>query len=428
MHRYDLLLKNARVIDPANRLDAPRDIALKDGKIARIETEIPEQDAEKVLFLDGLILTPGLIDSHVHLYHSTGLPQAWAGDYSLQPDYFNFKSGVTTMVDTGSAGSFNFSHFRATVMERCQTRVCAFLNIADYGMSSLLVEQFPERNHLKRFLDCYHNNRDLLVGIKIAHYEKKDWKDLDYAQRLQAETDSPIMVDFGVFKKERPYAELLETRLKRGDISTHCFRGPVPVLDEAGKVYPYLWRAKKKGIKFDLGHGAGSFLFRNAVPAMQQGFFPDCVSTDLHGLSINGPAADMATTLSKVKACSDISLSGLFELVTSSPAACLGLSQGNLSVGTEADLAAWAIHRGTFGYADTGGGRLTGSEKLECELTILRGDIVWDRNARAARPYRELSQNYGFDPEAEALIRPQEDQSKQAGSLGNKEKKVSQKQ
>ena len=335
------------------------------------------------------------------------MAKAWAGDYSIQPDYFNFPAGVTTLVDVGTAGSYNFDHFRATVIERSKARIFALLNIADYGMSSLYVEQFPERNDYDAFIKCAEKNSDIIKGIKIAHYWGKDWGDLEFAKRVQKVINKPIMVDFGVFRKERPYDQLVMEKLDSGDISTHCFRATVPVLDENGKVYDYLRRARERGVKFDLGHGCASFMMRNGVPAMRQGFLPDTFSTDLHALSVNGTAIDMANLLSKMLACCDMPLIELFRRATVNPAEMLNLGNvGNLSVGTEADIAVWNMRTGSFGYQDMSGGRIEGSRKLECEMTFRAGEIVWDLNARAGTPWEQLPPLYGYDPEAEDLITP----------------------
>ena len=407
MKKYDLILKNGHVLDPVNDRDEKMDVALKDGVIAAVEKDLPSSDANKIMDISGSFITPGLIDAHVHCYHSSGIAQAWAGDLSLQPDYHSFRTGVTTWIDTGSAGSYNLKHFKATVIDRVKTRVMAYVNIADYGMASLMGEQFPDQNDFDAMIECYEELRNDLVGIKIAHYNNPDWKDVLYAKRVQEQLSVPIMVDFGVFRKERPFAKLISEYLDKGDIATHCFRGPVPVLDDEDKVYDYLWNAKDSGIKFDLGHGAGSFIFRNAVPALSQGFYPDSVSTDLHALSINGLAIDLPTTMSKVKACCSISWLDLFRLVTSSPAEYIGHPElGTLNVGGVADVSVWNVRNGNFCFKDTGGGSLRGLEKLECEMTFRAGDLVWDLNGREAVPYQDLPSDYGFDHEREEIVNP----------------------
>lgn len=407
MENFDFVLKNGHVIDPQNGIDSVMDVAIQDEKIVKIEKTMDVKDAKKVYDLDGLYVTPGLIDTHTHCYFSAGMPNAWAGDYGLQPDAFSFRSGVTTVVDTGSAGSYNFSHFRSTVIDRAKTRIFALLNIADYGMSSLFAEQFPQENDYKSFVECADKNADVIKGIKIAHYWGKDWADVDYAKRAQEAINKPIMVDFGVFKKERPYDQLLMEMLDKGDITTHCFRGPVPILNKSGEVYDYLYRAKEKGIVFDLGHGEGSFLMRNAVPAMKQGFLPDTFSSDIHALNINGPVMDMANLLSKILACVDISLTELFHRVTSNPAKLFNLGDiGNMSVGTEADIAVWSVRSGSFGFQDSSGAVINGSKKLECEMTFCGGDLMWDLNARDGIPFEKMPELYGLDLDAEDLVVP----------------------
>lgn len=404
---YDVVLQHGHLIDPTHKIDAHKDIAIQNGKIVDVRNHISGEGARVCFDLRECLITPGLIDAHTHCYHSAGMAKAWAGDYSLQPDYHSFRSGITTMIDTGSAGSYNFGHFKTSVIERSKTRVLAYLNIADYGMSSLMVEQYPERNDEHSFIDCCQQHAAAIVGIKIAHYEGYDWKDVEYAQKVQKSVALPIMVDFGVFKQERPYDVLIEDFLHPGDISTHCFRAPVPVVDENGNVYPYLLRAKERGIKFDLGHGMAGFLFRNAVPAIAQNFIPDSISTDLHGLCVNGAAMDLVTVISKIKACSNLSWAELFNLVTASPANYVGKPDlGHVGVGGEADIAVWSIRNGTFGFQDAAGGRITGTEKLECEMTFRAGELVWNLNARGGTPYETLPPLYGLNTEKEAIVRP----------------------
>ncbi len=407
MKQYYLLLKNGHCIDPFNNIDSAMDIAIADGKIAAVAPHIAEEEAEKHIDMSGLLVSPGLIDAHTHCYHSSGLPKVWAGDYSVQPDYYSFRSGVTTMVDTGSAGSYNFGHFKTTVIDRAKTRILAYLNIADYGMTTLMVEQYPDTNDSESFISTCNAYPQDIVGIKIAHYWKKDWKDVEYAQKVQKEVRLPIMVDFGVFKKERPYYTLVSDVLNPGDISTHCFRAPVPVVDENNTVYPFLWKAKKRGIKFDLGHGAGSFVFRNAIPAMEQGFLPDSLSTDIHGLCINGNVYDQTNLLSKIHACGSLSWYDIFRLSTSSPAAYLNRTDiGNMSIGAEADIAVWSLRKGAFRFQDIAGAYIEGDEKLECEMTFRKGEVMWDINARMATHYKHMPKLYGLETWREELVRP----------------------
>jgi len=403
--KFDVLLKGGRVIDPYNEIDAMHDVAVKDGKIAAVAPDLKEEDAATVYDLAGLMVTPGLVDSHVHCYYTGGTPGSWAGDESLQPDIFSFPAGVTTVVEAGSAGSMNFSHFRATVIERSKTRIFAFLNAADYGMTGLQMEQFPDKDDTNAFARCERENRDIIKGIKIAHYWGKDWKQVESAKRAQQKTGLPIMVDFGIFYPERPYDKLVMEKLDPGDITTHCFRPPVPIVDENGRLYDYLRRAQERGIWFDLGHGCASFVLRSAVPAMRQGFLPDTFSSDLHSLSVNSTVINMPSLLSKMLVCCDMPMLELFRRVTSNPVKMLHLGAvGNLCVGTEADIAVWSMRKGTFRFRDASGGSIHGDKRIDCEMTFRAGEIVWDVNARSARPYEQLPKWYGIDLPDERVI------------------------
>ena len=402
--KYDFILKHGHVIDPYNEIDTVMDLAVRDGKVAALAPDLCAAEAAAVYDMTGLYVTPGLIDTHAHFYYTGGLPGFIVGDRSLMADYFTFPAGVTTVVDAGTADSKNFAHFRTTVIDRAKSRFFASLNIADYGMSTYQSEQFPETNSVEGFVRCWEENKDIIRGIKVAHYWGEDWGQIDCAKRVQEKTGLPIMVDYGHFRPGRPYDQLVLEKLDAGDIATHCFRAPVPIVDDDGKVYDYLWKAKERGIWFDLGHGCESFVFRSAVPAMRQGFIPDVFSTDLHAANINGAVMDMANILSKMLACCEMPLIDLFRRVTANPAKMMKLDgAGNLSLGADADIAVWTMREGEFGFTD-GKGRLTGSKKLECEITFRGGKVVWDRNARTYLPYEELPAWYGISaPDARVI-------------------------
>lgn len=404
---YDYLLLNGHVIDPENNIDDKLDIAIKNNKIAIVGKNLKNNFSKKIIDLEGLYITPGLIDAHVHCYYNTQISKSWAGDYSIQPDVVNISNGVTTMIDAGSSGSYNFSHFRSTIIDRSKTKIFALLNIADLGMTSLKCEQFPYDNDLDSFVQCYKTNKDKIVGIKIAHYAKKDFDDINYAKELQKKLNLPIMVDFGVFTKERPYDQLLLDKLSSGDITTHCFRGPVPIVNKNGKLYRYLNKAREKGIKFDIGHGAGSFVFRNVIPAVEQGFLPDIISTDLHVLSYGKYTCGMSDLLSKFISIDSSLFYEYIRRVTEYPKKIFGLKNvGNLSIGQNADIAVWNLRQGDFGYSDTGEGKILSKYRLECEMTFIDGEICFDLNARSRENYNILPYNYGFDKQKEELITP----------------------
>jgi dihydroorotase len=202
----------------------------------------------------------------------------------------------------------------------------------------------------------------------------------------------PVMVDFGTFRPERPYEELVSSKLRPGDISTHMYLDDVPMLDAQGKVRPYLFAARKRGVIFDVGHGGGSFIFRHAAPAIQQGFVPDSISTDLHNDSMNAGMKDMLNVMSKVLNLG-VPLDDVIRMSTSNPAHEIKHDElGNLSVGSDADIAVLHLEKGHFGFVDTYGARMTGDEKLVCELTVRDGRVVWDLNGITREDWKGLGQ------------------------------------
>jgi len=402
--RYDVLLKGGHVIDPKNNIDGRMDAGVRDGKIAAVAPSINPAQAAKTIDVTGLYVTPGLVDIHVHAFYSTGVPNAWAGDESIQPDAFSFRTGVTTMVDAGSAGWRNFESFRTLVIDRAKTRVLALINIAGFGMINDAIEQGDfDAKEVARLAG---KHRDVVVGVKSAHYRLPDWGSVDAAVAAGQAAGIPVMVDFGYFLRERPYWRLVTERLRPGDISTHCFRAPVPWAGEDGKLYGYLTQARSRGVKFDVGHGGGSFVFRNAAPAVAQGFYPDSISTDLHAGSMNAGMMDMPVTMSKFLAMG-MPLKEVILRSTWNPAQIVQRPElGHLSAGAVADVAVWRLMEGDFGFADAAGGRLQGKQRLLCELTLKDGKVVWDLNARAAADYRTLGPAYGIREGIDHIVPP----------------------
>jgi dihydroorotase len=404
--QYDLLLKGGHVIDPRNNLDGLRDVAIQSGKIAEVSAAIDPARARKTIDATGLYITPGLVDIHTHLFHTTGIRDAWAGDNSVQPDAFSFRSGVTTMVDAGSSGWRNFETFRHTVIDRVHTRVLALINIAGLGMMADVTEQVSSDFQPKEVAAVAAKHKDVVVGVKSAHYQLPDWLSVDRAIEAGKLAGLPVMVDFGYFLPQRPYWKLVTERLGPGDITTHMFRGPVPWIDSRGKLLDYLKQARRRGVKFDVGHGGQSFVLRNAAPAIAQGFWPDTISTDLHAHSMNASMMDMPTLLSKFLALG-IPLEDTILRATWNPAQAIHRPElGHIGVGAAADVAVWNILRGEFGYGDAYGGRITGSQRLICEMTLRDGQIVWDWNARSAEDYRKLDPSYGIRPGIDQIIPP----------------------
>ena len=403
---FDLILAGGHVIDPANGVDGRRDVAIRGGRIAAVDDNIPAASARRSIDATGLYVTPGLVDIHVHLYATAGDEGAWGGDNSVLPDGFSFRSGTTTMVDTGSAGWRNLADFRERVLDRFTTRKYALVNIVGLGMTTMTTEQNIYDMDAAACAAVAREHEDVVVGLKTAHYLLPDWTSVDRLIEAGEIANMPVMVDFGFFKRERPYYELVGERMRPGDISTHVFRGPVPSVGPDGKVMPYLLAARERGILFDTGHGAGSFCFRNAVPCVEQGFWPDSISTDLHRLSMNIGMLDMPTTMSKFLVMG-MPLADVIRLSTVAPARVIGRPEhGTLSVGAVADVAVLGLEQGSFGYMDSFGGVLRGDRRLECELTLFGGDVVWDRNGRSGVDWRQLPPTYGVRPDEELIYPP----------------------
>ena len=392
--QYDLLLVGGHVIDAKNHISAIRDVAIRDHKIAKVAANIPRSQAFKVIDVKGLYVTPGLVDMHVHVYAGTGAKGAYSGDLSVYPDGFTFRSGVTTVADAGSSGWKSFPDFKDRVIDRAKTRVLAFLNIVGTGMGGGKIEQNVEDMDSQATADQARTYPGVVIGVKTAHFGGPSWVAVDRAVEAGKLADIPVMVDFGDFRPERPYQDLVLHHLRPGDISTHMYLGAVPMLDANGKLLPYLFEARKRGVIFDVGHGGGSFLFRQAVPAIQQGFGPDSISTDLHVGSMNGGMKDMLNVMSKFLIMGQ-TMDQVIAESTWHPAREIKMEDlGNLSVGAPADVAVLRLERGNFGFVDVNGARMNGMQKLDCELTIRNGLVVYDLNGISREDWRNLEPGY----------------------------------
>jgi dihydroorotase len=385
---YELLLKGGHVLDSKNRINGVMDVAVAGGKIAAVAKSIPADQAQRVVNAAGLYVTPGLVDMHAHVFAGT-MGAEYTGALSVRPDGFTFRSGVTTVVDAGSAGWRNFAEFKQQIIDTSRTRVLAFLNIVGKGMGGgKTTEQDTSDMEPERTAEEAARYPGLIVGIKIAHYAGPEWIAVDRAVDAGRLAKLPVMVDFAEFRKERPFQQLVLEHLRPGDIYTHLYLGAVPMLDPEGKVLPYLFEARKRGVIFDVGHGGGSFQWRQAAPAVRQGFVPDSISTDLHVSSMNAGMKDMLNVMSKFVALG-MSLEDVVARSTWNPAREIHQEElGHLSVGAVADIAVLRLVKGDFGYLDAGGRRMNGSQKLVGELTIRAGRVVWDLNGLAADDWR----------------------------------------
>lgn len=391
--QYDIVLKGGRVIDPRNNVDAVRDVAIQSGRIAAIAADIPAAQARKAIDAAGLIVTPGLVDIHAHVWAGIRGDTTNGGNKSFFPDHVAFRTGVTTMVDPGSSGYRDFPDFRRIVIEKADTRVLAMINIVGAGILSYEMEQNVHDLDPEKAAAMAMKNKDVVVGFKSAHWWAANFLSVERAVQAGKIANLPVMVDFGYFLKERPYSHMVTEILRPGDISTHCFRWPAPLLED-GKPAEFLLQARRRGVKFDVGHGGGSFHFRLAEPLVKAGFYPDSISTDMHANSLNGPMQDMPTTMSKFLAMG-MPLVEVIRASTTNPAnEVLRPQLGHIAVGSEADVAVFAIEKGKFGFADVAGGRVDGTERLRCEMTLRAGKIVFDYNSRAAVPWKNGNLRY----------------------------------
>jgi len=385
---YDILIKGGHIIDPVNNIDQVMDLAIKGNKIAAIEKEISANQAKKVVDASGLIVSPGLIDMHTHNFYGTVHNRYLANSFSaVPPDGFTFRSGVTTVVDAGSPGWRNFELYKSQIIDPSKTRVLCFLNIVGAGMSGGHREQHIDDMNPKMTAMVAKQNKDHVVGVKLAHFMGYDWTPTELAVEAGKIGSIPVMIDFGGSNPELPLDKLFLEKLRPGDIFTHAYahvNGRTPIVAENGKVRDYVFKAQKRGIVFDVGHGGGSFLFEQAVPAIQQGLKPDVISTDLHTGSMNGGMKNINNVMSKFLNMG-LSIQEVIAATTSQPAKYIQRKDlGHLSVGGLADVTLLNIRKGDFGFIDTRGKRMKGNQKLECELTLRDVKVVYDLNGVAS--------------------------------------------
>jgi dihydroorotase len=406
---YDLLLKGGHVIDPANNVDRAADVGIFAGKIAAVAESIPASEAGKVVDVSGLYVTPGIIDIHFHVGHG-GTPLNWfapeARSHSVSPGIpadIALVAGVTTVVDAGTAGADTFAQEKLEVIDHAKVRVLAFLDIVANGMNGGL-EQTVDQMDPQLCAQTIRKFPDLIVGVKTAHYwtEKPwdalhaPWAAVDRAEECGRLANVPVMFDFWP-RPDRTYAELILKKMRPGDIHTHVFAQQFPILLADGKLNPILAEASQRGVIFDVGHGQGSFWFRNAVPAVKQGFIPDSMSTDLH--IGNFTVLSMTEVLSKFLAMG-VPLEDLIRRSTVNPAKEIHRPElGTLSVGQEADVAVLEVLHGHFGYIDDGYARMDGNVKVVARMTIRAGRILFDPSGLSMVEWEKAPKQYFTTPE-----------------------------
>ncbi len=381
--QVDILIKGGHVIDPKNGINDYLDVAVSHGRIVRVAKHINSKQAIRVVDATGMLVVPGLIDIHTHDFYGPDAGRCYCnGTGSLNPDGFTFCTGVTTVVDAGSSGWRDFPVFKKNIIDHSQTRVLAFLNIVGAGMRGGPYEQDIKDMDAEKTARVAEQYRDDIVGIKFAHYKGPEWKPLDEAIQAGRLAKIPVMVDFGDNPFPLSIRELFLKHMRSGDIFTHCYaelKGRDPLVDTATrKLKSFVWEARKRGISFDVGYGEISFSFSQAIPAINDGFYPSSISSDMHACNKVKPSG-MLDIMSEFLALG-MGIQDVIKTVTWNPAREIRHEElGNLSTGAIADIAILRVHYANTGFCDHTGFKLDGSEKFICRMTIRNGKIVYDK-------------------------------------------------
>jgi dihydroorotase len=396
---YSIVIKGGHIIDPKNNVDAVMDIAVKDGKIAAIAKSIDGAQATQVVNAKGMYITPGLVDLHVHFFWGHDGSSYMNAPSGLPADGFTFPAGVTTAVDAGSPGWKNFELYKKQTIDRSQTRVLALLNIVGQGMAGGLYENDINEMDPQKTAEMAKKYPEHVVGVKLAHFSGRgplahSWIPVDRAIEAGKLANIPIMVDFGSATPFLPLDSLFNVKFRPGDMYTHAFggnpevglttqNGRESIVDvSAKKLKDYAFTAQKRGVIFDVGFGGSSFLFSQGIPAIKAGFYPNSISTDLHTGSMNNAMKSMPNIMSLFMAMG-MPFKEVIKASTWNPAQQIKRPElGNLSVGSEADIAIFTLRKGNFGFYARDG-KISGKERLETEMTIRAGRIVYNLNAIA---------------------------------------------
>jgi dihydroorotase len=366
---FDLVVAGGTVIDPSRGAAARMDIGISAGRIAEVAEHIPPAEALRVLDAAGKIVTPGLIDIHVHVYPGVS-------SVAIEPDLVGVSRGVTALIDGGSAGATTFGGFRTYVVQSARTRVYALLNISRPGMTVSNETAVLEYLDAAAASNTVAANRDVIVGIKVRMLAGPQGHDLDVMRRTREAADRagvPVMVHIGA--QTSPLPRILDF-LRPGDVITHALRREGSILDANGRVYPEVREAVANGVHLDVGHGRGNLDFDVAEEVLQQGVLPTVISSDVHRGNYDGPVYDLPTTLSKFMQMG-MTLEQVIERATTAPAHIFALGEplGSLQEGASADLSVLQVVEGDHEFVDSGGKRRMGSERLAASATVLRGVV-----------------------------------------------------
>ncbi|MEE8492159.1 MAG: amidohydrolase/deacetylase family metallohydrolase [Acidimicrobiia bacterium] len=370
---YDMVIQGGSVVDPSQGLSKELDLAITDGRIVAVEEYLPTADAKNVIDAAGLLVVPGLVDLHVHVFSGVA-------ELAIDADPSCVERGTTTVVDAGSAGSNTIDTFVRHTVDESATRILAFLNISGMGQLDLEIGELEDLRwaRVDRAVDAGRRHADVLVGIKVRLSAEIAGPNavagLDRSIDAAEQLGLPVMIHIG--NTDQELGAFLD-KLRTGDIVTHAFTGRPPgILDVGGKVIEEAIDARARGVLFDVGHGAGSFSFAIAEQAAEHGFFPDTISSDLHRLNVEGPVFDLATTLSKYLFLGHL-LEEVIAMATSRPAAAIGWEDrlGTLGVGSEADIALLRMEEGPVTLVDALGEERTGRVMLRPEATVRAGIV-----------------------------------------------------
>lgn len=417
---YSYIIKGGHVIDPKNNINEIMDVAVTsgtrgmparpamearpadgnrparpavearaavpavEGRVARVAKNIPADQADKIIDAKGLYVTPGLIDLHVHFFWGHEGSYLKNAPTALPADGFTFRTGVTTVVDAGCTGWRDFELYKKQTIDASQTRVLAMLNIVGTGMDGDGENNIEEMDPVKTAEMAKKYPKDI-VGVKLAHFNGRTWVPTDRALEAGRLANIPIMVDFGSANPYLSLDSLFNVKFRPGDIYTHAFGGNgtpsldgrESIVDMNGKVKPYVFKARDRGIVFDVGFGGASYLYNQGVPAVKAGFYPTTISTDLHTGSMNGPMKSMENIMGLFMA-TGMPLKEVIAASTWQPAKAIKREElGNLSQGSVADIAIFKVTNGTYGWP-VRGGKIAGKQRLQTEMTIRNGNVVYD--------------------------------------------------
>ena len=388
MPTYDLILKGGHVIDPSQGVDGILDVAFAGGKSAGVGKDLKAGPATEVRDVTGHVVTPGLIDLHTHVY--------WGGtSLGIDADEFCRLSGVTTSVDTGSAGPGNFAGFKKHVIERSEARILAYLHVSFAGIYAFSkTHMIGESKNMelmapREAVAVADANRDVIVGIKVRvglHASgDQGTAPLNIALQVADEVGMPLMCHID---HPPPSYEEVIGMLRPGDVLTHAFRPfPNAPVTAQGKVKEAVREARARGVLFDIGHGKGSFSFKTARAMLAGGFMPDTISSDVHQLCIDGPAYDQVTTMSKFL-CMDMPLAEVVKQSTVNAAMALKRPElGSLKTGSAGDATILSVKDGAFDYEDVLGEHMTGAKRIFAEGTVIAGKW-WHSAKEGAFPAR----------------------------------------